>query len=197
MSTAAVKAALRDQALAKRELAREAAIEETFDALSANMLNLLTDKGFGAAGGIIAGYWPIGAEADPLPILQDLRAAGVTIALPCIEGSNLTFRELGEPDALERGPKGTSQPSASQRSVRPQAVIVPLLAFDLRGARLGYGKGYYDRALRALRASGPVFAVGLAFEAQRIDILPWEEWDEPLDGVVTEVRIREFSRSVR
>jgi 5-formyltetrahydrofolate cyclo-ligase len=197
MSTASVKATLRDQALHKRALAHEAAIEETFDALSANMLDLLTDKGFGAAGRVVAGYWPIGAEADPLPALQDLRAAGVTIALPCIEGADLTFRELGDPDALEPGPKGTSQPATSQPLVRPQALIVPLLAFDLRGARLGYGKGYYDRALRTLRAGGPIFAVGLAFEAQRVDILPWEEWDEPLDGVVTEVRIREFSRSVR
>lgn len=197
MSTAAAKSALRDQALAKRDLAREAAIEETFDALSANMLDLLADKGFCSAGGVVAGYWPIGAEADPIPVLQDLQAAGVNVALPCIEGADLIFRELGDPDALQAGPKGTRQPPSTQPALRPNALIVPLLAFDLRGARLGYGKGYYDRALRALRFSGPVFAVGLAFEAQRIDILPREEWDEPLDAVVTEVRIREFSRSVR
>lgn len=197
MSTAAVKSALRDQALVKRELAREAAIEETFDALSANMLDLLADKGFADSGRIVSGYWPIGAEADPLPVLQDLQAGAVTVALPCIEGAHLVFRELGHPDALVAGPKGTSQPAATQRALRPHALIVPLLAFDLRGARLGYGKGYYDRALRALRATGPIFAVGFAFEAQRVDILPWEEWDEPLDGVVTEIRIREFSRSVR
>lgn len=197
MSTASVKASLRESALAKRELAHEAAIEETFDALSANMLDLLTDKGFGGPGQAVAGYWPIGAEADPLPILQDLMAAGVIIALPCIEGADLTFREIGDPDLLVPGPKGTSQPPVTQNAVRPHALIVPLLAFDLRGARLGYGKGYYDRALRTLRTAGPVFAVGLAFEAQRVDILPWEDWDEPLDGVVTEVRIREFTRSVR
>lgn len=197
MNTAAAKAALRDQALAKRALAHEAAIEETFDALAANMLDLLTDKGFTAQGRVVAGYWPIGAEADPLRILQDLQAAGVTVALPCIEGADLTFRALGDPDHLLPGPKGTQQPPPSQPAVRPEALIVPLLAFDLRGARLGYGKGYYDRALRTLRAGGPVFATGLAFEAQRVDILPWEDWDEPLDGVVSEVRIREFSRSIR
>ena len=197
MTTAAAKSALRDQALAKRELAREAAIEETFDAMSANMLDLLADKGFVAGGRVVAGYWPIGAEADPLPVLQDLQAAGARVALPCIEGPDLTFRELGDPAAFVSGPKGTRQPPASQPVVRPAALIVPLLAFDLRGARLGYGKGYYDRALRAIRATGSVFAAGFAFEAQRVDFLPWEEWDEPLDGVVTEVRIREFSRSMR
>jgi 5-formyltetrahydrofolate cyclo-ligase len=194
---AQTKAALRDQALAKRELAREAAIEETFDAQSANLLDLLSDKGFVAEGKVVAGYWPIGAEADPIAAMQDLQASGVAVALPCIEGPDLTFRALGNLDALVAGPKGTQQPPASNALLRPAALIVPLLAFDLRGARLGYGKGYYDRALRALRATGPIFAVGLAFEAQRIDILPWEEWDEPLDAVVTEVRIREFSRSVR
>jgi 5-formyltetrahydrofolate cyclo-ligase len=197
MPAAQTKAALRDQALSKRELAREAAIEDTFDAQSANMLDLLSDKGFVERGRVIAGYWPIGAEADPIPVLQDLLAAGVSVALPCIEGADLTFREMGDVAALVPGSKGTRQPASSQPVLRPSALIVPLLAFDLRGARLGYGKGYYDRALRALRATGPVFAVGLAFEAQRFDILPWEEWDEPLDAVVTEVRIREFSRSVR
>jgi 5-formyltetrahydrofolate cyclo-ligase len=197
MPAAQTKAALRDQAIAKRELAREAAIEETFDSQSANMLDLLSDKGFVEAGRIIAGYWPIGAEADPIPVVQDLLAAGVHVALPCIEGDDLIFREMGDVAALTPGPKGTRQPSSSQPVLRPHALIVPLLAFDLRGARLGYGKGYYDRALRAFRATAPVFAVGLAFEAQRVDILPWESWDEPLDAVVTEVRIREFSRSVR
>jgi 5-formyltetrahydrofolate cyclo-ligase len=196
-TAAAAKASIREQALAKRVLAHEAAIEETFDALSANMLDLLSDKGFVSAGRVVAGYWPIGDEVSPLPILQDLQAAGVTVALPCIEGADLTFREIGDPDQLQAGSKGTWQPPSSQPLVRPQALIVPLLAFDLRGARLGYGKGYYDRALRSLRAGSPIFAMGLAFEAQRIDFLPWEEWDEPLDAVVTEVRTREFSRSVR
>jgi 5-formyltetrahydrofolate cyclo-ligase len=119
------------------------------------------------------------------------------VALPAIVDGDLVFRAIPAEVTLTPGPLGTREPPANLAAVRPQALIVPTLAFDLRGARLGYGKGYYDRTLRALRATGPVFAVGLAYEAQRVDILPWESWDEPLDAVVTEIRVREFSRSVR
>jgi 5-formyltetrahydrofolate cyclo-ligase len=191
------KSALRRQALDRRDLAHEAAVEETHDGLNANMLDLLSDKGFLTEGTVIAGYWPINSEADPVRILEDLLAAKVTVALPAIVDGDLVFRAISEGVSLTPGPLGTQEPPAHLPSVRPKALIVPTLAFDLRGARLGYGKGYYDRALRALRATGPVFATGLAYEAQRVDILPWESWDEPLDAAVTEIRVREFSRSAR
>lgn len=198
MSAASVKATIRDQALAKRALAHEAAVEETFDALAAHALDLLSDKDFlEHERTVVACYWPIKNEACTIRIVEALMVSPVTLALPAIVDGEVVFRTVEDGVALTQGPFGTREPPADRPVVRPNALIVPLLAFDLRGARLGYGKGYYDRTLRSLRATGPVFAMGLAFEAQRVDILPWEAWDEPLDAVVTEVRVREFSRSVR
>lgn len=133
-----------------------------------------------------SGYWPIGAEIDPRPALEALAGHG-PVGLPVVEGPArpLAFRLWRPGDALVPAGFGTSVPEAD-RPMTPQVLIVPLLAFDGRGHRLGYGGGFYDRTLAALRARGPVLAVGFAFAAQRVEALPAEPTDAPLDLVVTE-----------
>ncbi len=142
-------------------------------------------KLFKRYGPVVSGYVPIGDELDPTPLLDRLKAEGATIVLPRVEPSGqLTFREA-DPRTLEKGPFGLTQPSPAAPEVRPNLVLAPLLAFDLRGRRLGYGKGYYDRAITKLRASGRVFYLGLAYAQQQADVVPHEPHDVLLDWVET------------
>lgn len=136
----------------------------------------------------VSGYWPMGTEIDPRPALEALARHG-PVGLPVVEGPGrpLAFRLWRPGDPLEPGGFGTSVP-VSGDSMVPEVLIVPLLAFDGRGHRLGYGGGFYDRTLAALRARGPVLAAGFAFAVQRVEALPAEPTDEPLDLIVTEAR---------
>jgi 5-formyltetrahydrofolate cyclo-ligase len=104
----------------------------------------------------------------------------------------LKFREWGLGVAMVAGDFGALIP-AEGAWVTPQVVIVPLLAFDARGFRLGYGGGFYDRTLQGLRAKGPVLAIGFAFEAQEVDAVPIDAFDQKLDLVVTEKGPRWFA----
>jgi len=136
-------------------------------------------------GPVVAGYVAIGSEIDPAPLLERLRSAGAEVALPRMEADGaLSFRcALG--GALEKGPFGVRQPPADARELRPSLILAPVLAFDARGVRLGYGKGYYDRAIAALRAKGRAFYLGLAYAQQQADVVPAERHDIPLDWVET------------
>ena len=89
---------------------------------------------------------------------------------------------------------GMREPNPDAEAVRPGVVLVPLLAFEARGHRLGYGAGHYDRTLKGLRAEGPVRAIGLAFAGQEVDRLPTHDGDQPLDAILTERGYREFAR---
>lgn len=143
----------------------------------------------------IAGYWPINDEITPTPLMKRLHLDGCTVALPAvIERHDILQFRGWEPDlALEPGPYGTSHPPGTMGEVVPLVVLVPLLAFDGDGHRLGYGAGYYDRTIRALRAGGGVVAVGCAFEAQRFELIPRHDGDERLDWVVTENGAHRFA----
>jgi 5-formyltetrahydrofolate cyclo-ligase len=139
-------------------------------------------------GGVAAGYWPMAEEIDPRPLMEALVARGCLLCLPVVEAkaAPLGFRAWRPGDALEAGPHGTVHPLSDASSLMPHMLLVPLLAFDGRLHRLGYGGGYYDRTLESLRAAGPIRAVGLAFAAQRLDSLPAEADDQRLDAVLTE-----------
>ncbi|MFZ2468887.1 MAG: 5-formyltetrahydrofolate cyclo-ligase [Parvibaculum sedimenti] len=143
-----------------------------------------------APGSVISGYAPISSEADPMAILREADARGFPCALPSVEApaSPLTFRRWRPDDPLIDGPHGTRAPDVGAPILMPQIVIVPLLAFDRAGRRLGYGGGYYDRTLAFLRARGEntILAVGLAFSAQEADELPEDSGDQRLDWIVTE-----------
>jgi 5-formyltetrahydrofolate cyclo-ligase len=142
----------------------------------------------------IAGYVSIGDEADVMPLLGQLTAEGADLALPAVKGRDeaLEFRRWRPEDILEPGPFGTQHPNDAAERLKPDLLLVPLLAFDRQGGRLGYGGGYYDRSLAVMRKKGPVIAVGIGYEAQRQDRLPQEAHDQPLDWIVTEQDVWEI-----
>jgi 5-formyltetrahydrofolate cyclo-ligase len=138
-------------------------------------------------------YLPMRFEIDPEPIARRLRAVGVGIFLPVVveRDGALAFRAEGGPLAPDAAGLPAPCPGAAERD--PDLVILPLLAFDGDGYRLGWGGGYYDRTLLGLRARGRVLAVGLAFEGQKVEKVPREAHDQRLDAVVTELGWREYS----
>jgi 5-formyltetrahydrofolate cyclo-ligase len=141
---------------------------------------------------IVSFYWPMGDEADPRALANALAALGHTLALPVVvaKKSPLHFREWREGDALVVHPFGMHEPSESARRVTPDVLLVPLLAFDARGTRLGYGGGFYDRTLASLTSKR---AIGIAFAGQEMGELPNHAHDHPLDMVVTELGVRAFA----
>lgn len=141
-------------------------------------------------GGIIAGYSAIRTELDPRPALERLHGLGFRICLPVVEARAmpLRFRPWAPGAEMVVGAYGAMIP-ADDRPVAPDLVVVPLLAFDARGYRLGYGGGFYDRTLQVLRAQRPVSALGLAYGAQQVASVPVEATDQPLDAVITETGV--------
>lgn len=143
-------------------------------------------------GAVVAGYHPLPTEIDVLPLLSLLAAAGAVTALPEVTGRGeaLRFRRWQPGQPLTDGPFKTVHPPETAAVVTPTAVIVPLLAFDARGYRLGYGGGFYDRTLHGLRAAGQApLTIGAAFAGQALAEVPVEGHDEPLDWIVTELAV--------
>ncbi|MEM9010398.1 MAG: 5-formyltetrahydrofolate cyclo-ligase [Pseudomonadota bacterium] len=140
--------------------------------------------------GAIASYLPIRSELDPRPAMTSLAENGRTVAVPVVVGAAqpLTFRAWQPGCRLVTGAFGVAVPEEGE-AVTPDLLIVPLLAFDRAGYRLGYGGGFYDRTLERLRAAGPVVAIGVAFAAQEVDAVPREATDARLDAIVTEAGV--------
>ncbi len=139
-------------------------------------------------GCVVSADWPIGSEIDPRPLMIHLHENGHPIALPVTpaRGNPLMFRAWRPEDTLVAAEFGARVPLASQPELTPRVLIVPLLAFDRTGYRLGYGGGYYDRTLARLRNSGDVLAVGVAYAAQEVAEVPRGGSDQPVDWIVTE-----------
>jgi 5-formyltetrahydrofolate cyclo-ligase len=139
-------------------------------------------------GTIVSGFMPLKSEINPLPLLRKLNSAGARLALPAIRGRGhpLVMRAYAFGDEFARGQWGIREPKPEAAEVAPDILIVPLAAFDRAGSRIGYGAGYYDMTIHALRARKPVVAVGIAFAAQEIDRVPITGRDERLDLVLTE-----------
>ncbi len=137
---------------------------------------------------VVSGYWPIGQELDPRPLMAALSARGAVLTLPvtCAETGVLRFRLWHQDNPLEDAGFGTLAPGPSAGEAEPDFVLVPLLAFDRSGARLGYGQGHYDRTLADLRSRRAVETAGIAFSVQEIDAVPVEGHDVPLDWILTE-----------
>lgn len=173
---AAQKAALRQAALAGRSLAAKHGQGQAV----AHLQSVLQDH----AGQVLAGYMPMRGEIDPLP---SMAAHQGPVAVPVImaKGQPLQFRLWTPQSLMIEGAFKALVPATGDWAV-PQILIVPLLAFDRRGYRLGYGGGFYDRTLAQLRATGPVVAVGFAYAAQEVAQVPIEPTDIALDMVVTE-----------
>lgn len=137
---------------------------------------------------VVAGYWPMRGEIDVRPLLAGLAERGHITALPVVAAPRrpLVFRRWAPGDPLADGAFGTRHPVDVAPEVRPHCLLVPLLAFDRRGYRLGYGGGFYDRTIAALKAAGGVVTVGIAYAGQEVEAVPAEPHDEALDWVVTE-----------
>jgi 5-formyltetrahydrofolate cyclo-ligase len=133
--------------------------------------------------GPVSAYWPMRSEADPRPVLEVLHGRGVPLCLPAIVENRMIFRSWGPYEPLVPGGFGTLVPDPAQPEILPKILLVPLAAFDRRGYRIGYGKGYYDRALSEL---GRTLSIGIAYGAQEIDRVPAEPHDRRLDWIVTE-----------
>lgn len=174
-----IKTAARSAAFARRKIAF--ADRRPDDA--AHLVRVLRTH----AGVPLAGYMPMRTEIDCLPAMAGHDGA---VAVPVILGAGqaLQFRRWTPTTPMVAGAFGALIPADGDRIV-PQVLIVPLLAFDRRGYRLGYGGGFYDRTLEGLRATGPVLAIGFAFAAQEMAEVPTEATDQPLDMIVTEAGI--------
>ncbi|MEO0502070.1 MAG: 5-formyltetrahydrofolate cyclo-ligase [Pseudomonadota bacterium] len=178
MEIAAQKAALRRAAFAARKAAHAADRGGASGVLSSVLA--------GYRGVPLAGYMPIRTEIDPLPAMAEAAAHG-PVALPVIDdaGLPLRFSRWVPEGALRDGPFGAQVPLVDD-FLEPEIVIVPLVAFTVAGARLGYGGGFYDRTLERLRVRRATLAIGFAYAAQQVDALPLEPTDQPLDMIVTE-----------
>lgn len=176
------KALMRQAAFARRKAA--------FSAGQGQAAELLADVLAGFRGQTLSGYMPMRTEIDPLPAMA-AHQGPVGVPVIVAKANPLRFREWSPGCALEAGEFGALIPTEGA-CITPRVLIVPLLAFDARGYRLGYGGGFYDRTLEGLRASGKVTAIGFAFAAQEVDTVPIDATDQPLDMMVTERGVRRF-----
>ena len=141
---------------------------------------------------VIGAYWPIRDELDIRPLIASLMDGGYRVCLPVVAGEEqpLVMRMWLEGAPLFEAGFGTLAPAEDAPVAEPDILLVPLLAFDAQGTRLGYGGGYYDRTLAAM-AKRPTL-IGFAFSGQQVDEIPHAAHDVPLDMVVTEDGVRRF-----
>jgi 5-formyltetrahydrofolate cyclo-ligase len=142
---------------------------------------------------VVGGYAPIGSEISPRLAMEEARAVGRIVAFPAFDNPAKPFRfRAGDP--LDAGPFGMMQPKRSSPVVEPDLILVPLIAIDGNGTRLGRGKGHYDRALARLRKSGARL-VGIGWAPQRLtEEIPADDWDIPLDAFASSDGIELFGR---
>lgn len=144
----------------------------------------------------VSGFYPYQAEINVLPLLARLVSEGWQTALPVVmaKGEPLTFRAWAPGEPTGRGIWDIHVPLETAPELEPDVLLVPMLAFDRRGYRLGYGGGFYDRTLAELRKLKPVTAIGVAYAAQEVDEVPVADYDEPLDWILTERGVIEPKR---
>jgi len=143
---------------------------------------------------VVAGFWPMAEELDIRPLMMELANQGCQLALPVVVAKRqpLVFRAWRPGDPLEAGVFGTLHPSPKREAIEPDALIVPLLAVDEEGWRLGYGGGFYDRTLERLRGMKTVTAMGVGFNAQLVREVPHGPSDQRLDWLLTDKRACAF-----
>lgn len=177
------KPALRTATLALRDAMPAAERQQAAETIAARGLPVAIKPGM-----IVASFMPMKSEINPLPLLRRCAEAGAQLALPCIAGRGhpLIMRAWNFGDAFKAGQWGIREPLPEAPEVAPDLLIVPLACFDRAGHRIGYGAGYYDMTIHALRAAKPILAVGIAFAMQEIATVPAMAHDERLDFVLTE-----------
>lgn len=176
------KAAIRREALARRDAMDEAGRIEASLTVGDRVAEYFT-----AAPAVVSGFLPIRSEIDIRPLMMRFADRRARLCVPAIVSGELQFRELVRGAPLEPQGFGTYAPGPDAAVLDPELMLVPLAAFDRRGGRIGYGRGYYDRAIARLRGKGlsPVL-IGVAFACQEADSVPMDDHDVPLPLIVTE-----------
>lgn len=186
-----LKKALRREALARRDALDTARrIEASLAMAEAAAASLSTEPGT-----VVSGFWPMRSEVDVRPLLFAFMEKGARLCLPAIvDRETIVFRELVRGAPLVEMGFGTLGPGPDAAVLDPTLMFVPLAAFDGEGNRIGYGAGYYDRAIARLHAKGitPVL-VGVAFDCQQVESVPAEPHDVPLGSILTESGLRRFA----
>jgi 5-formyltetrahydrofolate cyclo-ligase len=180
------KAELRRVAVARRDALPPEARAAAAETLASRTFPLVI-----APGAIVSGFMPLNSEINPLPLMRRLAASGARLALPVIAGRDkpLIMRSWNFGDELDRGQWNIREPKPEAAEVEPDILLVPLVAFDRTGHRVGYGAGYYDLTIAALRARKPIVAAGVAFAAQEVPAGPATSRDARLDFVLTELEV--------
>ena len=183
------KARLREQAFAGRDALPADERTAAAEAIAARPFPVTITTGM-----IVSGFSPMKTEINPLPLMRKAAQLGARLALPAIAGRGrpLIMRAYAFGDELARGQWGIREPKGEAPEVVPDILIVPLAAFDRAGHRIGYGAGYYDMTINAMRAKKKVIAMGIAFAAQEIASVPATERDARLDFVLTEREVIDF-----
>jgi 5-formyltetrahydrofolate cyclo-ligase len=183
LSVEDAKAAIRREAKARRD-----ALSPDVRAAAAQAVAARPFPVAATPGAIVSGFMPMRSEINPIPLMRALVDAGAQLALPVIAGRGrpLVMRAYAFGETLAAGVWGIREPKPDAPEVFPDILLVPLLAFARSGHRVGYGAGYYDMTIAALRAKKTVLAVGIAFAAQEIAVVPTTPRDARLDLVLTE-----------
>lgn len=191
MLVKSTKAALRRRTLEARDrlsIEWRAEASLTIDRIGTPLIDI-------ADGEIVSGFFPIRSEVDIRPLMSSLAKKGARLCLPVVKDKvTLEFRELVRgADLVETG-FGTMGPGPEATVLQPQLMLVPLAAFDRTGHRIGYGAGYYDRAIAALRQAGRApRLIGVAFDIQEVDEVPHASHDIAMPAILTESGLRRIA----
>jgi 5-formyltetrahydrofolate cyclo-ligase len=177
------KAELRREALARRDALPAEIRKAAAEVIAARAFPVAITPDM-----IVSGFIPLKSEINPVPLMRKLADAGARLALPVVAGRGkpLIMRSWQWGETLVPGVWGIKEPPLAAPEVEPDILLVPLLAFDRSGHRIGYGAGYYDLTIAQLRAKKPIAAVGIAFAAQEVESVPRTAFDARLDLVLTE-----------
>ena len=184
------KEQIREQArLCRRDLAKTAGL-----GFGTKLVEYFQSNFDVQSGDKVAGYWPITNEADVKPLLATLHDHGCTCLLPVViaRDTALVFRQWQPGDVLTPSDLDIPEPGTDKATGQPEVLLVPLLAFDSQGNRLGYGGGFYDMTLTELRRESNITAIGIAYSRQEVDLIPNESFDQRLDWVITEAGATQF-----
>jgi 5-formyltetrahydrofolate cyclo-ligase len=186
---AVVKAIMRREAAARRDALPAPERQQAAETIAARPFPVTIPRG-----AVVSGFMPLKSEINPLPLMRRLAEEGAALSLPVVAGKGqpLIMRGWMFGGPLASGVWGIREPMPDAPAVDPDILIVPLLAFDRRGHRHGYGAGYYDMTLTSLRAQKPIVAVGIAYAAQEVDTVPITPRDARLDLVLTERETIDF-----
>lgn len=182
-SNSELKAALRSAGIARRDALPASVRAGVAETIAARPFPVSF-----APGAVVSGFMPLQNEIDPRPLMRELVAHGARLALPVVIGRDtpLLMRawDFGEPLAV--GVRGIREPKPDAAALLPDILLVPLVAFDRAGHRVGFGGGFYDLTIAQLRACKTVVAVGLAFAVLEVPAVPATSRDARLDLVLTE-----------